>query len=159
MSSEERDLRREAADPAPELSDDAFPAADSASGPFRVRWRLTRDDPKSGARERTVPAPHEIYDEAIKLKDAGNLAGAVEKLREVLAIDPNHVETHSALAVYLQRLGQPDEAIAHARKVVEIAPNDTFSYTQLSVIYMRCGKILEAEDAKARAHMMSGHKH
>jgi Flp pilus assembly protein TadD len=106
-----------------------------------------------------VPAPHEIYDEAIKLKDAGNLAGAVEKLREVLVIDPNHVDTHSALAVYLQKLGQPDDAIAHARKVVELAPNDTFSYTQLSVIYMRCGKILEAEDAKAQAHVMSGHKH
>lgn len=106
-----------------------------------------------------MPAPHEIYDEAIKLKDAGNLAGAVEKLGEVLALDPNHIETHSALAVYLQKLGRPDEAIAHARKVVEIAPNDTFSYTQLSVIYMRCGKILEAEDAKAQAHVMSGHKH
>lgn len=106
-----------------------------------------------------MPAPHEIYDEAVQLKNAGNLAGAVEKLREVLAIDPAHIDTHSALAVYLQKLGQPDEAIAHARKVVELAPNDTFSYTQLSVIYMRCGKILEAEDAKARAHMMSGHKH
>jgi Flp pilus assembly protein TadD len=107
----------------------------------------------------SAPAPHEIYDEAIKLKDAGNLAGAVEKLKEVLVIDPNHADTHSALAVYLQRLGQPDGAIAHALKVVELAPNDTFSYTQLSVIYMRCGKILEAEDAKAKAHMMSGHRH
>ncbi|AMV21177.1 tetratricopeptide repeat protein [Planctomyces sp. SH-PL14] len=105
------------------------------------------------------PAPHEIYDAAIKLKDAGDLAGAVAKLQEVLAIDPNHVETHSALAVYFHRLGKFDDAIAHARKVVEIAPNDTFSYTQLSVIYMRCGKILEAEDAKARAAMMSGHRH
>lgn len=105
------------------------------------------------------PAPHEIYDAAIKLKDAGDLAGAVAKLQEVLVIDPNHVDTHSALAVYLHRLGKLDDAIAHARKVVEIAPNDTFSYTQLSVIYMRCGKILEAEDAKARAAMMSGHRH
>ena len=105
------------------------------------------------------PAPHEIYDAAIKLKDAGDLAGAVAKLQEVLAIDPNQVETHSALAVYFHRLGKFDDAIAHARKVVEIAPNDTFSYTQLSVIYMRCGKILEAEDAKARAAMMSGHRH
>lgn len=105
-----------------------------------------------------MPAVHEIYDEAIRLKDAGNLEGAVAKLQEVLAIDPLHTDTHSALAVYFQRLGKFDEAIEHARKVVEIAPNDAFSYTQMSVIYMRCGKIFEAEEAKARAHAM-GHGH
>ncbi len=105
-----------------------------------------------------MPAVHEIYDEAIRLKDAGNLEGAVAKLQEVLAIDPTHTDTHSALAVYNQRLGKFDEAIEHARKVVEIAPNEAFSYTQLSVIYMRCGKIFEAEEAKARAHAM-GHGH
>lgn len=105
-----------------------------------------------------MPAVHEIYDEAIRLKDAGNLEGAVAKLQEVLAIDPAHTDTHSALAVYNQRLGKFDEAIAHAQKVVELLPNDAFSYTQMSVIYMRCGKIYEAEEAKARAHAM-GHGH
>ena len=105
-----------------------------------------------------MPAVHEIYDAAIRLKDAGDLAGAVAKLHEVLAIDPAHTDTHSALAVYNQRLGKFDEAIAHAQKVVELLPNEAFSYTQLSVIYMRCGKILEAEDAKAKAHAM-GHGH
>ena len=44
--------------------------------------------------------------------------------------------------------------IEHANKVVELAPKDPFSYTQLSVIYMRCGRIPEAEEAKARAHMV-----
>jgi Flp pilus assembly protein TadD len=106
-----------------------------------------------------MPATFEIYDEAVKLKNAGDLEGAVVKLNEVLVIDPGHADSHSALAVYLQKLGRFDEAITHARKVVELAPNDTFSYTQLSVIYMRCGKILEAEDAKARAQMMGGQKH
>ena len=105
-----------------------------------------------------MPAVHEIYDAAIQLKDAGDLAGAVAKLHEVLAIDPAHTDTHSALAVYNQRLGKFDEAIAHAQKVVELLPNEAFSYTQMSVIYMRCGKIQEAEDAKAKAHSM-GHGH
>ena len=105
-----------------------------------------------------MPAVHEIYDAAIHLKDAGDLAGAVAKLHEVLAIDPAHTDTHSALAVYNQRLGKFDEAIAHAQKVVELLPNEAFSYTQMSVIYMRCGKIQEAEDAKAKAHSM-GHGH
>ena len=106
-----------------------------------------------------MPTANELYDEAIKIKDAGNLEGAIAKLNEVLAVDPAHTDTHAALAVYYQRLHKPDEAIAHAKKVVELMPDDVFAYTQLSVIYMRCGKILEAEDAKAKAHMLSGHKH
>ena len=105
-----------------------------------------------------MTAPHEIYDEAIKLKDAGNLAGAVEKLREVLVIDPNHVDTHSALAVYLQKLGQPEEAIQHATRVTLLAPQDAFSFTQLSVILQRCGRILEAEDAMAKAREIQGQR-
>ncbi|MFG0334024.1 MAG: tetratricopeptide repeat protein [Maioricimonas sp. JB049] len=99
-----------------------------------------------------MAALHEMYDEAVALKDNGDLEGAVAKLREVLEIEPGHTDSHSALAVYLQKLGKYDESIAHAQKVVELLPNDPFSYTQLSVIYMRCGRIPEAEEAKARAH-------
>lgn len=101
-----------------------------------------------------MPSAHELYDSAVKLKDQGDLPGAVAELRKVLEIEPGHTDTHSALAVYLQRLGDFDGAIQHALKVVELQPNDTFSYTQLSVIYMRCGRIPEAEEAKARAHMV-----
>lgn len=101
-----------------------------------------------------MASPHEMYDEAVALKDNGDLEGAVAKLREVLEVDPAHTDTHSALAVYLQKLGRFDESIAHAQKVVELLPNDPFSYTQLSVIYMRCGRIPEAEEAKARAHQV-----
>jgi Flp pilus assembly protein TadD len=96
----------------------------------------------------------QMYDEADRLKEQGDLEGAVARLREIIAIDPGHVLTHQALAVHLQKLGQPEEAIQHARKVVELAPQDSFSYTQLSVIYQRCGRIPEAEDAMARAHMV-----
>ena len=101
----------------------------------------------------------ELYDQATDLRDAGNKPAAIAKLNEVLAIDPNHTDTHAALAVYYQRLHQAEPAIAHAKKVVELMPDDVFAYTQLSVIYMRCGKILEAEDAKAKAQMLSGHRH
>jgi len=100
-----------------------------------------------------------LYDEAVRLKDAGDLAGAVAKLNECLAIEPNHALSHSALAVYCQRLGRFDDAIRHALKVTELEPSDPFSFTQLSVIYQRCGRIPEAEDAKARAAMLGGHRH
>ena len=91
----------------------------------------------------------ELYDEATQLKGASRLDEAVAKLREALAIDPNHVLSHSALGVILQRLGDIDGALTHAQKVCELEPNDAFSFTQLSVICQRCGKIPEAEAAIA----------
>lgn len=98
----------------------------------------------------------QTYDEAVQLKEQGDMEGAVAKLQGILETDPEHVLTHSTLAVYLQKLGQPEEAIKHAVRVTELEPTDSFSYTQLSVIYQRCGRIQEAEDAMARAHAMQG---
>ncbi len=100
------------------------------------------------------PDPNALYDEAVVLKGNGDLEGAVAKLRSVLEIDPDHTQSHAALGVYLQQLGQPDEAIAHAVKVTELEPNDAFSFTALSVIYMRCGRIPEAETAMDKARRL-----
>jgi Flp pilus assembly protein TadD len=101
----------------------------------------------------------QIYSEAMKLKEQGDLEGAVAKWFEGLKANPDHAITHSALAVHLHRLGRKEEAVKHAKRVTEIEPNDAFSFTQLSVICQRCGLIPEAEDAMARAHAISGHKH
>lgn len=96
----------------------------------------------------------ELYDEAHKLAESGDLEGAVAKLEEALKLDEAHVLSHSALAVHLQKLGRLDDAIQHAVRVTELDPNDPFSFTQLSVIFQRCGRIQEAEDAMARAQQI-----
>ena len=103
--------------------------------------------------------PDTQYDEAVKLKDKGDLEGAVGVLQAIVQSTPSHTLSHSALAVYLHKLGRGDEAIQHAIKVTELEPKDPFSFTQLSVIYVRCGKIQEAEDAKAKAHELTGGHH
>ncbi len=96
----------------------------------------------------------QMYDEAIALKNAGNLEGATAKLEELLQQEPNYVLAHSALAVNLHRLGRLDEAVQHAVRVTELEPRDPFSFTQLSVICQRCGRIQAAEDAMARARQL-----
>ena len=104
------------------------------------------------------PDIERMYDEAVALKDEGDLEGAVARLRALLQIEPDHLNTHSALAVYLQKLGQFEQAVAHAERVTQLAPDDPFSFTQLSVINQRCGRIPEAEDAMARAReLQMGH--
>lgn len=100
--------------------------------------------------------PAKMYDAAMKLKADGNLEGCVEALKKILIVDPNHVQTHMALGVHLQKLGHLDEAIKHAKKVTELEPSDAFSFTQLSVIFQRCGKIFVAEEAMARAREIQG---
>jgi Flp pilus assembly protein TadD len=104
-----------------------------------------------------MPTINELYDEAVKLKDAGKLEDAVAKLREILTINQDYPLAHSALAIYLGRLGRHEEAVAFAKRVCELEPNDPRSFTALSVVCVRAGMIQAAEDAKARAQMMAGH--
>jgi Flp pilus assembly protein TadD len=106
-----------------------------------------------------MPTNEELYRQAEKLKDEGKLDEAVKKLEELTAASPDYTIAHSALAVYLGRLQRHAEAVAHAKKVCELEPNDPFSFTALSVTCVRAGMIPEAEDAKAKAHMLSGHRH
>jgi Flp pilus assembly protein TadD len=101
-----------------------------------------------------MPTNEELYDEAEKLKDAGNLEEAVAKCQALLAQDPGYALAHSMLAVVYTRLRRHEEAVQHAQKVCQLEPNDPFSFTALSVTCQRAGKIPEAEDAMARARML-----
>ena len=105
-----------------------------------------------------MSTPAKLYDEAVKIYESGHIEKAVEKLKEVLAIDENYVLALSALGVYCQKLGLFDEAIASATKVTELEPDDNFSFIQLSVICQRCGRIPEAEDAMAKANSVGPKK-
>jgi tetratricopeptide (TPR) repeat protein len=103
----------------------------------------------------------ELYDEADKLKTAGDLPGAAERLQAAIAADPNYALAYSALAVVRQRLGQHDDAIQAAQKVCELEPNDPFSFTALSVTFQRAyagtGQmqyIRQAEDAMERSRIL-----
>ena len=84
-----------------------------------------------------MPTTTQLYDEADKLKDAGDLDGAVAKLQEALAMDEQYALAHSALAVVEQKRGNHEQAIEHAKKVAELEPDDPFSFTALSVTYQR----------------------
>ncbi len=98
-----------------------------------------------------MPSAHDIYDEAVALRDAGDKPAAVAKLEEAVALEPDFAIGHGMLAKLNADLAEVDKAIFHAKRVVELEPDDAFSYTALSVIYQRCGKIPEAEHAKAIA--------
>ncbi len=106
-----------------------------------------------------MPTNDELYAEAEALKESGDLEGAVAKLNELVAADNEFALAHSALAVYYGRLGNHEAAIKHGLEVCRIEPADAFSFTAMSVTYQRAGRIPEAEDAMARAHMIQQGAH
>jgi Tfp pilus assembly protein PilF len=103
-----------------------------------------------------MPTNEELYAQADQLKAEGKLDEAAALLEKLLEQDPAYTLAHSALAVVYGRLKKHDDAIRHGLKVCELEPNDPFSYTAMSVTFQRAGKIPEAEDAMARAHMLEG---
>ncbi|MEX0689107.1 MAG: scaffolding protein [Pirellulales bacterium] len=98
----------------------------------------------------------ERYATAEKLKDDGDLAGAVAAMEALVAAAPDYPLAHTALGAWCTRLERHAEAVQHARRACELEPNDPFSYTALSVACMRAGMIPEAEDALARSRMLQG---
>ena len=74
------------------------------------------------------------YDAATALKESGDPAGAVVALEAILADHPDHVLSHSALAVYLVQVGREDDAVAHAVRVTELDPDDAFAFIALKTI-------------------------
>jgi tetratricopeptide (TPR) repeat protein len=103
----------------------------------------------------------QMYDEADRLKEAGEYQAAVGKLNDLLAKDQTFALAHSALAVLHGKLGDHEQAVQHAQRVCELEPQDPFSFTALSVTYQRAFAgtqnhqyIQLAEDAMARSRMM-----
>ena len=104
----------------------------------------------------------QLYDEAEKLKQEGDLEGSASKLQEALSADESYALAHSALAVVLQRMGKHEDAIKHAQRVCELEPNDPFSFTAMSVTYQRAyagtnnmDYIRMAEDAMEQSRILS----
>ncbi len=102
-----------------------------------------------------------LYNEAEKLKDAGEYEQAITKLTELLAQDESYTLAHMALAVIYGRVGKHEEAVKHGQRACELEPEDAFSFTAMSVTYQRAFAgtqnqqyIQLAEDAMAKANAL-----
>ncbi len=98
-----------------------------------------------------MPTASELYDEAIKLQEAGKLDEAVGKLEALTAAHPEYALAYAGLSVFYGKLGRHEEAVAQAQKVCELEPADPFSFMAMSLICQRAGRIAEAEQAMAQA--------
>ena len=107
--------------------------------------------------------PHALYDEAEKLKDAGEYQEAIAKYLEILEIEESFALAHMALAVTYGKVGDHEKAVQHGERACQLEPNDPFSFTAMSVTYQRAFAgtrnheyIHLAEHAMAKAHALQG---
>jgi predicted Zn-dependent protease len=98
-----------------------------------------------------MPTAEQLYDEAIKLQQAGKIEDAIGKLEALLGESPNYALAHTALSAFYGKLERHEEAVEHARKVCDLESDDPFSYIALSITCQRAGLIPEAEQAMTQS--------
>ena len=86
-----------------------------------------------------------IFDEAIALKNSGQMDAAMEKLNKALEMDPKQPNILAHLADCYFQKGQYDLAIETYKKAVEINPLDGNIHTNLGNVYVKKGMIAEAQ--------------
>src|SRR5438105_3549288 len=87
----------------------------------------------------------EQYDDAMFDFSRGDFAGAVAKLKQVLAQDSNYFEAQLALGMAYYRLGDFAAAIAEGHKAEKLRPKEQLVHTNLSLFYMKSGDKVTAE--------------
>jgi Flp pilus assembly protein TadD len=98
-----------------------------------------------------MPAIEDRYDEAIALKEAGNLEEAVAKLESLVQDAPDYALAHAGLSVFYSKQESHEQAVEHAQRVCELDPDDPFSYMSMSLICQKAGLLAQAEQALAQA--------
>ena len=103
--------------------------------------------------------PHEdrdaLFDDANGDLAVGDLESAVEKYRRCVELDPNFFDGWHALGMALMKVGEMKAAIGAGLQAVTLKPNDLLAWTGLSQMYVKDGQIMEAENAKGNARILS----
>ena len=86
-----------------------------------------------------------IFDEAIALKNSGQIDAAMEKLNAALQMDPKQPNILAHLADCYYQKGQYDTAIENYKKAIELNPLDANLHTNLGNVYVKKGMIVEAQ--------------
>lgn len=76
--------------------------------------------------------------------EAENWDAAEVAYTQIVALDPNNPQAHSALAYIYAKQGRLDDAIAENLTVINLVPNDHNSHKNLALLYQQKGEIAQA---------------
>jgi Flp pilus assembly protein TadD len=97
----------------------------------------------------------EQYDDAMFDFSRGEFDSAIEKLKGVLAKEPQHFDAQLALGMAYYRKGDFALAIAEGHKAEQLRPREQLVHTNLSLFYMKAGDKVKAEHHGLQAKIES----
>jgi Flp pilus assembly protein TadD len=101
----------------------------------------------------------DLYHEGLDRLAEGDAAGAAQKLRDCLELDPGMLDAMHGLIRALQEQGEFDSAIAVAQRLLQLDPDEVLAHTSLSILYQHKGMIAEAEAEALQAKLLGWKKH
>src|SRR5208282_5672028 len=102
-----------------------------------------------------MPSQQEQFDEAMFEFSTGNADGAIERLRALLAQDPDYFDAQLSLGGAYFAKGDYAAAIAEGHKAEKMKPHDQLVHTNLSRAYMKAGDKKTAEHHGLQARIAS----
>jgi len=97
----------------------------------------------------------EQYDDAMFDFSTADYDRAIEKLKAILATDPNHFDAQLSLGMAYYRKGDYPAAIAEGHKAEKMKPGEQLVHTNLSLFYMKAGDKTTAEHHGMQARIAS----
>src|ERR1043166_7557578 len=97
----------------------------------------------------------EKYDDAMVEFSTGAYDSSITKLKEILAIEPDHFEAQLALGMAYYRKGDYATAITEGHKAEKLRPHEQLVHTNLSLFYMKSGDKKTAEHHGLQARIAS----
>ena len=97
----------------------------------------------------------EPYDDAMFDFSRGEFDTAIEKLKAVLAAQPENFDAQLALGMAYYRKGDFASAIAEGHKAEKLRPREQLVHTNLSLFYMKAGDKVTAEHHGLQAKIES----
>jgi len=97
----------------------------------------------------------EQFDEAMFEFSTGHSEAALERLKRILAEDPDYFDAQLALGGAFFAQGDYAAAIAEGHKAEKMRPNDQMVHTNLSRAYMKAGDKKTAEHHGLQARIAS----
>jgi len=76
-----------------------------------------------------------LFQQAVNIHLAGDLAGAEHLYRELLKRQPDHADALKNLGVIALSHGKPDSAIAFLVRAIALTPDDAAAYSNLGAVY------------------------
>ncbi len=104
--------------------------------------------PESGS---GAESAEELMVQGSQQLNSGDLAGAEETFKQIIDLDAENAQAHSALAYIYFQQGMLDESIAETEILLEMAPDDFANYANLAVLYQEKGDIDEAVSAAEKS--------